>query len=142
MDKEQKPILKWMIDKSYRPVVFKTIAGLMLLEISKLISAVYKAEYIQPNDKTAFINDVMEKDTVKRKFLLHLIELHKREGDIVAEIMTQHDMTKNLSGEDKTFYHDLLVQVFREECSKVKKLIEESRYDLLYRGEFIKALDS
>ena len=134
MDKEQKPVLKWMIDQSYRPVIFKTIAGLMLLEISKLIEAVYKAEYIPDSDKSMFISDMMIKDTTKRKFDHAINDLSTREVEVIAEIMKQHSLMDGLPLDEVTLYHDEMVVVFREELSKVRTYIETNEYHKLYKG--------
>ena len=130
MEKEQKPVMAFMMEQTYRPIIFRSIANLMLLKIGELITTVYRENEIPQEEKKEFIKYILERESVKKKFIEEMERIKKREIDVIAEILKQHHLDKNVG--EATYFHDQMCVIFREECIKIVNLIITGNYQALY----------
>lgn len=132
VEKEQKPIVNWMLDVSYRDVVFRTIGVLLLQKVSDVydsITITSGSEYLTPEEliivKQRYLKEVVKDVRIKKDLQLELSNIAKRKIDIIAEILKQHQLDKS---SESTYYHDTLSQIFDKQIWRMRNIVNQANY--------------
>ena len=129
MEKEQKIIIDLMINSTYAPVIKKSVASLVLLDISKMLSA-HKIENKFVYEKV--VAETLMDHLFAKKLIFMLDNIHSAQrGDIIDEILKQYGLSLNKSETD--YYHQVMEGVFFDAVDEIKKLIGSGNYNAIYQ---------
>jgi hypothetical protein len=126
MESEQKPVVKWIFDKSFRPAVFKTLSIFIQMDMQRVMNSIKSANYIPLHSKFEIFSDMCKQNSIKAKFIQTLEKLKNRKPEIIAEIIDQQSLNKNQS--EITDYYDLLDTIFDEEYAVIYDIIIKNQY--------------
>lgn len=137
IDKDQKPFLKAMIETTYRPVIKRAIANLILLDISQILATI-KLTYSDlkaihnGSIKQKAILEVLHSEKCKDALVGNLISIHKRQKiEIIDEVLKQYGLI--LLKDEQDFYHEQMGMIFEQEASFFNQALEMYNYQLIYQ---------
>lgn len=137
IDKDQVPFLMAMIETTYRPVIKRAIANLILLDISQILSTL-KLTYSDlkaihdGSIKQRAILEILHSEKCKDALVGNLISIHRRQKiEIINEILKQYGLI--LLKDEQDFYHQHMGMVFEQEIALFREALEMYNYQLIYQ---------
>jgi hypothetical protein len=134
MDKTERKVVDFMLEKSYSEVVHKSITAYILAhleEIRSTLKITTNFDGVYPNSiipEKIFLA-IIQEDKVKKELLITLQQTRKKKGDMIAEIIKQFGMQND---GDYNYIHDKLCSLFESHASAIAGAIKFGNYDYIY----------
>lgn len=134
MDKDQKPIVDFMIEKSYRIAIENIIAIKIMNELSNMRSSIKVLD--DGREPTAEFLDMvflslLQQDNAKKVMIQFVSDLRRMKTDYLAELMTQYNLHKD---NEATYIHYRLCAIFDKSIEKFKQMIHKGDFKRIYAG--------
>ncbi len=141
MDKVERRVVDFMLDKTYSEVVHRTISGFMLKSLSEIqgtlkleerfvVEELSKyAEHLQPQVlrymKDKAFEELLKTDKVKQELMCVMRDTFRKRLDILQEIMKQFGIEHD---DQHSYIHDRLGIIFDKYHSKMMLAIGKADY--------------
>ncbi len=132
MQKEQKPLVDAMLRTSFREVVWRSIAILLMKKVGQRFDdmVIDAPSHITAEQKMQlkrqYAQELLKDDRVKKDAQHDLDDISRMKSDVVAEILRQYSLDKNLS--ESTYYHDRLCFLFDECMWNIRYLVKKGKW--------------
>jgi len=141
MDKTEKKVVDFMLDRTYSEVVHRTISGFILKSLSEIQNTIKLderfvveelskyAEHLQPQVlrymKDRAFEGLLKTDNVKKELMSVMRDVFKKRGDIIQEILNQFGIGND---DQLSYFHDRMGIIFDKYHNRMMMAIGKADY--------------
>jgi hypothetical protein len=134
MDKTERKVLDFMLEKTYSEVVHKSITAYILAHLEEIRSSLkittnFDGVYPDSVIPEQVFLAIIQEDKIKKELLITLQQTRKKKGDVITEIIKQFGLQND---NDYNYIHDRLCSYFDSHASAIAGAIKFGNYDYIY----------